>query len=224
MKIMIFGATGMVGRGALRECLRDREVSDILLVSRKSVGFKTPRLQELLLSDFNELEEHKQSLMGYDACFFCLGVSSVGMDDETYKEITYRLTLSVARLLVTLNPQMVFIYVSGHGTDSSERGSRMWARVKGRTENRLLELPFKAKYMFRPGFIQPMHGEVSKVGWVNSVYGWTKPIYPVLRKLLPRFATSTESVGRAMLQVVKQDPAYAVIENDDINRLAARYR
>ncbi|HXI56585.1 MAG TPA: epimerase, partial [Polyangia bacterium] len=175
MRIILFGATGMVGQGALRECLLDPDVSEVLSIGRTpvrrtAVGPTDAKLREQVLADPGDLSSIEGQLVGYDACFFCLGVSSVGMTEAAYRRITYDLTLAAARTLSRLNPGMTFIYVSGAGTDSSERGRSMWARVKGQTENALLALPFKAAYMFRPGIIQPLHGIVSKTPLYRTFY------------------------------------------------------
>jgi len=156
MKIMLFGATGMVGQGVLRECLVDCDVTRVLCVGRKPTGQQHPKLSELVVPDMTDYSAVEDKLSGFDACFFCLGVSSVGMTETDYRRITYDLTLAAAQPLARLNPQMTFIYVSGAGTDSTERGSTMWARVKGATENALMRLPFRAAYMFRPGFTRCM--------------------------------------------------------------------
>ena len=166
MKVIIFGATGMVGQGVLRECLIDPGVESVLSVGRSPTGQQHPRLQEILHDNFFDFSAIEKRLTGYDACFFCLGVSSLGMDAERYRHPTYDLTMAAATTLAKLNPGMVFTYVTGRGTDSTEQGSLMWARVKGKTENDLLKLPFKAAYMFRPAGIQPLHGVRSKTAWV----------------------------------------------------------
>jgi uncharacterized protein YbjT (DUF2867 family) len=158
MRVIVFGATGMVGAGALIECLEDPRVRSILVIGRHSVGVSHPKLRELIRSDFFEYSDAQADLSGYDACFFCLGVSSVGLSEAAYTHLTYDLTLAAARAIVAVNPRLTFCYVSGAGTDSSEQGRAMWTRVKGRTENALLALPFKAAFMFRPAFIQPVKG------------------------------------------------------------------
>jgi uncharacterized protein YbjT (DUF2867 family) len=166
MKVIIFGASGMVGQGVLRECLVDPGVERVLSIARGPCGIQDPKLQEILHDDFFHYSAIESELTGYDSCFFCLGVSSIGMDAERYRHLTYDLTMAAATTLAKLNPGMVFTYVTGRGTDSTEQGPRMWARVKGKTENDLLKLPFKAAYMFRPNGIQPLHGVRSKTGWV----------------------------------------------------------
>jgi uncharacterized protein YbjT (DUF2867 family) len=161
----------------------------------------------------------KGRLSGYDACFFCLGVSAVGMNEEAYRRVNYDLTISVARTLAKLNPPMTLIYVSGAGTDSSERGRIMWARVKGETENALLQMPFKAVYAFRPGYIQPVHGIRTKTKWYGAVYAMMGPLYPVWKLLFPKYVTTTECVGRAMLNVAKRGAAKSVLESQDVNSI-----
>ena len=162
LKVILFGATGMIGQGVLRECLLDPDVTQVLAVSRGPIGQNHEKLRELLHRDFSDFSGSERELSGYDACFYCLGVSAAGMKEADYAHVTYDFALAAARALAKLNPGMTFIYVSGAGTDSSEKGRSMWARVKGRTENALLALPFKAKFMFRPGVIQPMHGITSR--------------------------------------------------------------
>jgi uncharacterized protein YbjT (DUF2867 family) len=220
MKVILFGATGMVGQGVLRECLLDSGVEQVLSVSRSSTGQHSPKLKEILRKDLFDLSGLESSLSGFDACFFCLGVSSVGLSPEDYHRLTYDLTLSVANTLVPLNRGMTFIYVSGTGTDSSEKGRSRWARVKGATENALLRMPFKAAYMFRPGYIHPMHGVVAKTKWVNSFYAVLGPLFPVIRRLAPKYVTTTENMGRAMLHAARHGAPKQVLESNDINALA----
>jgi uncharacterized protein YbjT (DUF2867 family) len=219
MKVILFGATGMVGLGALRECLLDPAVDSVLAVGRSPTGQRHPKLRELLHDNFFDFSAIESELTGYDACFFCLGVSSVGMDEERYRHLTYDLTLSAAVTLARLNPGMVFVYVSGRGTDASERGSLMWARIKGRTENDLLKLPFRAAYMFRPAGIQPLHGIRSKTGWVQAIYVAAAPLLSLLHRLAPAYMTTTEQVGRAMIKVAREGYPKPVLESEDINRL-----
>ena len=219
MRVLLFGATGMVGQGVLRECLLDPGVQRVLAVSRSSIGKRDEKLRELVLPDVADLTEVEAELAGFDACFFCLGVSSVGMSEERYTQLTYDLTLSVAQTLARLNPGMTFVYVSGAGTDSGESGRTMWARVKGRTENALLRLPFQAAYMFRPALIVPMHGVRSKTGWYRVLYALMTPFYPALKALFPNGITTTERVGRAMLAVARRGYSKPVLETRDINSL-----
>jgi uncharacterized protein YbjT (DUF2867 family) len=220
MKIILFGATGMVGQGVLRECLLDANVESVLCISRSATGQRHPKLHEIVRQDLSDLAAIESQLRGYDACFFCLGVSSAGMPEATYRKVTYDLTMAVARTLAALNPGMTFIYVSGAGTDSSEHGRFMWARVKGKTENDLLRLPFKAAYMFRPGFIQPLHGIQSKTPVYRIFYAVLGPLIPMLTALLPRYVTTTERLGRAMIAAASHGGPKAVLESQDINNLA----
>jgi uncharacterized protein YbjT (DUF2867 family) len=211
VKVILFGATGMVGQGVLRECLLDPEVQLVFSLGRSASGQVHPKLREVVRRDLFDLSLLESELTGYDACFFCLGVSSAGLNEEAYAHITYDLTMAAARLLARLNPGMTFIYVSGQGTDSSEKGRMMWARVKGKTENDLLKLPFKA-VMFRPGFIQPMHGITSKTRAYRVLLALFAPIIPALRALFPKQITTTEQVGRAMLKVAKQGAPKPILE------------
>jgi uncharacterized protein YbjT (DUF2867 family) len=217
MKVLLFGATGMVGQGVLRECLLDGGIQRVLSVGRSMTGQTHPKLGELKIDDFMNLSTMEDALTGYDACFFCLGVSSVGMSEDNYRKISYDFTLSVAQTLVKLNPNMTFIYVSGTGTDSSEKGKVMWARVKGKTENDLLKISFKAAYMFRPGVILPLHGVKSKTKLYRVMYQILRPIYPILRK--NKNITTTEQVGIAMINVAKSGYQKPYLENSDINSI-----
>ncbi|PCE22456.1 epimerase [Paraburkholderia acidicola] len=220
MKVVIFGATGMVGQGVLRECLRDADVTKVLTIGRAATGQLDPRLHELVRSDLTQYAGLDDELSGYDACFFCLGVSSVGMKEGDYSRITYDLTLAAASVLARLNPAMTFVYVSGSGTDSSEQGRVMWARVKGRTENALRRLPFKAVYLFRPGVIQPLHGVRSKTRLYHVFYVLLAPLLSTARRLFPAQVQTTESLGRAMLAVARHGAPGAVLEPADLNALA----
>jgi uncharacterized protein YbjT (DUF2867 family) len=217
MRVIIFGATGMVGQGVLRECLVDPGIDRVLVVGRSPTGVRSAKLTEITHDDFTDYSAIEPQLTGFDACFFCLGVSSIGMTEERYRHLTYDITLTAATTLARLNPQMTFTYVTGAGTDSTEQGSRMWARVKGKTENDLLKLPFKAAYMFRPGAIQPLHGVRSKTAWVQAIYTATWPLWSVLRRFSPRLATSTEQMGRAMIHVAREGYPRKVLEMEDIN-------
>jgi uncharacterized protein YbjT (DUF2867 family) len=219
VNVLLFGSTGMVGQGVLRECLLDPGVQRVLAVGRSSTEQRDEKLRELVLPDVADLGAAEAELTGFDACFFCLGVSSVGMSEERYTQLTYDLTLRVAQTLARLSSGMTFVYVSGAGTDSSERGRTMWARVKGRTENALLRLPFKAAYMFRPAAIVPMHGVRSKTWWYRVLYALATPFYPALKAILPNGITTTERVGRAMLAVARRGYSKPVLETRDINSL-----
>ena len=209
----------MVGQGVLRECLLDPEVQQILSIVRTPSGQHHAKLHELIHSNFFDYSEIETQLTGFDACFFSLGVSSAGMDEAKYTHLTYDLTVSAATTLAKLNPQMTFIYVSGAGTDSTERGRSMWARIKGKTENDILKLSFRAAYMFRPGFIQPLHGIRSKTRLYQTVYTVLNPILPLLKFTLPQYVTTTEQVGRAMLQVAKHGYPRRILESKDIDSL-----
>jgi uncharacterized protein YbjT (DUF2867 family) len=212
----------MVGQGVLRECLLDPDVESVLAVVRTASLPQHDKLREIVHQDVYDLATIEGRLSGYNACFFCLGVSSVGMKEETYRRVTYDLTVSVAKTLAKLNPTMTFIYVSGAGTDRTERGRQMWARVKGKTENTLLEMPFKAVYLFRPAYIQPLHGVRTKTAWYGAFYAVMRPFYPVLKKLFPNYVTTTECIGHAMLKITKQGLPKPVLENRDINVMCAK--
>lgn len=209
----------MIGQGVLRECLLDPEVQSVLSVVRAPTGKKHQKLRELIHSDFYNFADIASEFSGFDACFFCLGVSSAGLDEERYRRITYDLTVGVAQLLVTLNPDMTFIYVSGTGTDSSEKGRIMWARIKGQTENAIFRLPFKAACMFRPGIVVPLHGIKSRTPVYRAFYSVLGPLLPLLRRLLPRYVTTTEILGRVMLNVSKFGPPKPILENSDLDSL-----
>jgi len=209
----------MVGQGVLGECLLDPEVESILSIVRRPSGKVHPKLQELVHSDFFDYSSIAEKFKGYDACFFCLGVSSAGMKEPAYRSVTYDLTMAAAQTLVAQNPEMTFIYVSGASTDSSAVGSVMWARVKGETENALLKLPFKEAYMFRPGYIHPMNGIKSSARLTRVLYAVLRPFYPVMKAVIPKLVTTTTQLGRAMLQIAKQGTSKQVLENRDINKL-----
>jgi uncharacterized protein YbjT (DUF2867 family) len=219
MKVILFGATGMVGQGALRECLLDPAVEGVLVVGRNPTGQHHAKLREIRHDNFLDYSAIESDLVGYDACFFCLGISSVGLSEERYRHITYDFTLAAARTLSKLNPAMVFIYVTGRGTDSTAQGQLMWARVKGETENELLKLPFKAAYMFRPAAIQPLHGIKSKTAWYQAIYAVAAPLFGLLKRVAPKYITTTERIGRAMIKVARDGYPKAVLESDDINQV-----
>ena len=216
MRVILFGATGMVGQGVLRECLLDAGVAKVLSVGRSRLKEIDPKIEEIVQKNLFDLSNTETRLSGYDACFFTLGVSSAGMTEADYTHLTYDLTLSIAATLARINPDMTFIYVSGAGTDSAGNGRMMWARVKGRAENDLLRLPFKAAYMFRPGVIQPLHGITSRTGWYRLVYSILAPLTPMLRAF-PKYVTTTEQVGRAMLAVARRGYPTRILESADIN-------
>ena len=219
MKVILFGATGMVGQGALRECLLAPDVESVLAVGRTPSGRSHPKLSELVVTNLHDLAPHEAALTGFDACLFCLGVSAAGLDEAAYRRVTHDLTLSVAGHLSRWNPGMIFVYVSGVGTDSSERGRSMWARVKGETENALLRLPFRAAHMFRPAYIQPVHGAASRTRWLRRLNALATPFFPVLDRLAPRWVTTTERLGLAMLEAARGRITKPVLEPGDIDAL-----
>jgi uncharacterized protein YbjT (DUF2867 family) len=209
----------MIGQGVLRECLLDSGVRRVVTVVRRPTGRNHSKLTELVRPDLTILAPLAEQLTGFDACLFCLGVSALGMTEEQYTSVTYDLTLSIAKTVLRTSPNLTFIYVSGAGTDSSERGRAMWARVKGRTENALLSMPFKAAYMFRPGAIIPLHEIRSSTRWYNAMYAVIKPLYPLLNRIAPTMFTTTEQLGRAMISVARNGYERHVLETADINRL-----
>jgi uncharacterized protein YbjT (DUF2867 family) len=221
MKVILFGGTGMVGQGVLRECLLDERVERVLAVGRSSVGTTHAKLDEIVQDDLSDLSGARDRFTGYDACFFCLGVSSVGLSEDRYRRITYDLTLAAAGTIAAASPGLTFIYVSGQGTDSSGTGRVRWARVKGATENALRELPVRG-YAFRPGFIHPMHGATSRTRLYAVIYRVVAPLYPVLRRIAPGAVTTTKALGRAMIVVAEHGHPTPVLENRDINTVAGQ--
>ncbi len=219
MKVLLFGATGMVGQGVLHECLQAPDVVLVQIVGRTPSGISHPKLRELLHADLWNFAAVENRLSGFDACFFCLGVSASNVSAEEYEHVTYGITLAAAETLVRLNPGMTFIYVSGAGTDSSEQGRTMWARVKGKTENALLRLPFKGAYMFRPGIIEPVHGATSKTSLYRVFYTLSKPLLPLLRWLLPDYVLTTDEIGLAMLKVARTGAPKKILESRDIRAI-----
>ena len=205
----------MVGEGVMLECLKNPAVDEVLLVSRRPYGVALPKIRECIVPDFMKLEDFAAELAGYDACFFCAGVSSVGKSEAVYTRTTYDTTLHFAEALVKLNPGMVFTYVSGMGTDSTEKGRLMWARVKGRTENALARVGFRAEYNFRPGFMRAMPGQMN-LPWGYRAIEW---MYPVLRVVIPNSVSTLEDVGRAMIRCVTQGYPKQTLEVRDINAL-----
>ncbi|MEV6523102.1 NAD-dependent epimerase/dehydratase family protein [Longispora sp. NPDC051575] len=217
MKIILFGATGMVGQGVLRACLLADDVESVLVVGRTPTGRHDPKLRELLQPDLTDLSGVRDQLAGYDACFFCLGVTSAGMNEAEYTRVTYDLTMAAARPLARLNPDLTFVYVSGAGTDSTERGRSMWARVKGRTENAVLDL-FPNGYAVRPAAIQPVHGERSKTRWYRLAYVVATPLFWLLRAVAPRYVTTTEELAGAMLGLARDGYPRRVLESVDFRQ------
>jgi uncharacterized protein YbjT (DUF2867 family) len=221
MQVLIFGATGMIGAGALLEALDDSRVTAVITIGRSASGVSHPKLTEILHQDLLHLDTLRNRMAACDACFFCLGVSAVGLGEAAYAAITYDLTLAAAKAYLGANSNGIFCYISGAGTDSTERGRSMWARVKGRTENALLALGFRHAYMFRPGFIQPVKGVRSKTGWYQALYTLFAPLSPVIRRLFPGLATTTAALGRALLEVAREGYPSPILTTGDINRVAA---
>lgn len=218
MRVILFGATGMVGQAVLRECLRDDGVEGILVIGRSSTGLTHPKLREIVQEDlFDFVDVPDAELHGYDACFFCLGVSAAGMNEADYTRLTFDLTLGWARVLARVNPTMTFIYVSGAGTG----GRAMWAQVKGRTEKALLAL-FPSAYMIRLAMLLPMNREVSKTRWTRITYALFRPLLPLVRVIAPGAVITTEELGRAMIKAVRQGESKRVLENRDLRTLGAK--
>jgi uncharacterized protein YbjT (DUF2867 family) len=222
MNVAIFGASGMVGQGVLMECLRDTGVERVLVVGRSTAGQQDAKLHEILVKDLFDGASYAAELTGLDACFFCLGVSSAGMTEEDYRHLTYDLTIAVAKEIAAHNPSLCFIYVSGAGTDSTERGRTMWARLKGATENALLAMPFRSAFMFRPGIIQPLDGIRSKTRAYRILYMLTAPVLPLLRRAFPNSILTTREIGQAMLAVARNGWSRPVLESKDIHAAATR--
>jgi hypothetical protein len=218
IKAIITGSTGMIGKGVVLECLQSSLVEAILVINRKSLGINHPKLREIIHHDFFDLSVLDSELTGFNTCFFCLGVSSAGMSEKDYYHFTYELTLNFARTVKKLNPEMTFCYISGAGTDSSEKGRTMWARVKGKTENALLTLGFKDSYMFRPGFIRPVKGVRSRTPLYNSLYVILSPVFPLIMRF-PKFATRSETLSKAMILVASGGYEKKVLESLDINEI-----
>ncbi len=218
MKVMVFGATGMVGQGVLRECLIDPGVTHVLSIGRRLTGQRHSKLHEIVHADLMDLSSLEAAMAGYDACFFCIGLTPGKFSEEQYRHVTYRMTMAIAKLLVRSNPAMTFIYVTGVGTDSSEQSKMMWARVKGATENALFGLPFKAVHVFRPAAILPLHGVRSNTGW-DFLYA-IKPLWTLVRWIAPQYYTTTEEIGRAMLAVARKGHGERLLYSDDFRAVA----
>jgi uncharacterized protein YbjT (DUF2867 family) len=218
MKVLLFGATGMVGQGVLLECLKDAGVEQVTTIGRSATAVRDGKLCEIVHKDLGDYAGMEAALSGYDACFFCLGVTSSGMKEAEYDRVTYGFTLAAAEALSRVQPGMTFIYVSGSGTDSTEKGRMMWARVKGRTENALLRLPLEA-YMFRPGLIVPLDGIESKTPSYRFFYKVAAPVLPALGRMLPNQILSTREIGQAMLSVARNGYEKRVLETRDIHRV-----
>jgi uncharacterized protein YbjT (DUF2867 family) len=220
MNILLFGATGMVGQGVLRECLLDPNVQLVVTIGRAATGRQNLKLREIVHPELWNYATIEAELKNFDACFFCLGIGSTGMTEKDYEHVTYGITIAAAATLARLNPKMVFSYVSGTGTDSSEKGRMMWARVKGKTENALLRLPFAAAYMFRPGFIEPANGEVSRTKLYRISYVIAKPFLPLIRLLFRNQILTTHQIARAMLNLVTHPYPKHILEIKDIRAAA----
>ena len=218
MNVLIFGASGMVGQGVLRECLLDPDVAGVTAIGRRASGVRDAKLRDLVHADLWNYSSIEKQLSGFDACFFCLGVSSAGIKEADYERVTYGIAVAAAETLARLNPRMTFVFISGAGADSSEKGRVMWARIKGKTENAILRLPFKG-YVFRPGFIQPLHGIRSRTAVYRMLYTLFAPFMPISRWLFPTQILTTEKIGRAMLQVARRGAPKRVLESGDINAL-----
>lgn len=218
MRVILFGATGMIGGGVLRECLLDPGVDRVLAVGRGKTGQTHEKLREVVLPDLTDYGAVAGEQSGYDACFFCLGISSAGMSEDAYRRVTYDIAVAAARTAVEANPAMTFVFVSGAGSDVTSK--TMWARIKGETENAILALPFRGKFVFRPAFVRPMHGITSRTRSYRILYAFIRPFVPVLETLAPRHVTTTERVGRAMLNVARRGFPKTVLESDDINAAA----
>lgn len=216
--VIITGSTGMIGKGVLLACLNSEEIQEVLLINRSSVGMESPKIKELLLQDFTQVHEYSEELKGYDACFHCMGVSAVGMTEDKYHQLTFGISKSLADPLFELNPDLVFCYVSGTGTDSSEKGRIMWARVKGKTENYILSLGFKKAYMFRPGFVLPEDSIKSKTKLYNTIYVLLTPFYSWIKN--SKNVTTTRKIGKAMVHALTKEFSKSLLENKDINKLA----
>jgi uncharacterized protein YbjT (DUF2867 family) len=219
VNIILFGATGMIGQGVLRLCLLREDVTSVVSVVRKASTQKHPKLREVVLQNIGDIVSVKDELGVPDACFYALGISAAGLSEAEYAKITYDYALAVAAVLVQVNPHMTMCYVSGAGTDSTEKTGAMWAQVKGKTENALLKTGFKQAFMFRPAYIQPLHGEVSKTKSYRIMYTVMGPLYPLWKTLFPKMVTNTETVAKAMLHVAQRGHAKAIIENHEINQL-----
>ncbi len=217
MRVVLFGGSGMVGQSVLRECLLDDDIGQVISVVRRATGTQSPKLHEIVHGDFHDFTALEPELANVDACFFTLGVTSAGMSEAEYRRVTYDITMAAATSLLRVSPQLTFVFISGAGTDSTERGRVMWARVKGAAENALLRMPFKDVYVFRPAVIQPLHGIRSRTASYRIGYAIMSPLMPLLRRMLPKYITTTERLGRAMIAVAKRGAEKKVLESRDIN-------
>ncbi len=219
VRAIITGSTGMIGRGVLLECLDSDDVESVLVINRHSAGMRHPKLKEIIHKDFSDLAAIKHELKGYNTCFFCLGVSSAGLSEQEYYRITYGLTIYFATVVLEQNPEITFCYISGAGTDAMERSRMMWARVKGKTENTLLNMRFKSAYMFRPGFIIPKRNVQSRTPLYNIMYKVMKPFYPLIKRF-SRHVTETDKLALAMIRTVRDGYRKHVLDTADINIIA----
>lgn len=217
--VLITGASGMVGKGVLLECLDSNVIDKVILINRSPIGMNHPKIHEILLKDFTSIADKKAEIGSIDACFYCMGISAVGLDESEYTKITYDTTKAFADVLYELNPQMTFIYVSGTGTNSSEKGRIMWARVKGKTENMVFNKGFNKAYAFRPGFIVPEKGIKSRTPLYNNLLTVFRPLFPLLKKL--KSVTTTTRIGHAMIKTLLKETPEKILENKAINELAA---
>jgi uncharacterized protein YbjT (DUF2867 family) len=220
MRVLLTGATGMIGQGVLRECLSADDVTEVVTVGRTPLGMTHPKLKDVTRPNLFDWSDASELLSGVDACFYCLGVSSGGMSEADYTRVTFDLTLAVATAVKAASPNVTFVFISGASTDATEKGSAMWARVKGKAENVLRTMGFRKLFLFRPGYIQPMDGIVSKTPAYRWMYVVLAPTYPVLKRLFPKMVTSTRQVGRAMLNVTRNGFPKDVLESEDINAAA----
>lgn len=224
MKVIIFGATGMVGQGVLRECLVSPRVGTVLSIVRRPTGRSHPKLREIVHADMHDIAPIAEELAGFDSCLFCLGISSVGLSEQQYADVTHDMTLHVASTLARVNPSMSFVYVSAAGSNLTEKGWVMWARVRGRTENGLFRLPFAHVVSVRPAGIRPLHGIRSHAAYINLAYRVLKPILPFAQRLFPAYMTNSEELARAMLYLAEHRQADPVVENRDFARLARAFK
>lgn len=222
MRVLIFGATGMVGQGVLRECLLDDGVRQVLTLGRKKTGKVHAKLREIEHKDLSDFSSLERELTGLDACFFCLGVTSAGMSEDQYRKVTKDIAVAAAKTLVRLNPGMTLVFVSGAGADTTGKSRIMWARVKGEAENALLAMPFKAVYVFRPAMIQPLHGIQSRTALYRRLYVLLRPLVALMKAVAPGHVTTTEKVGKTMIKAARSGAPKRILESADINALAGQ--
>jgi len=221
VKVIVFGATGMVGQAVVRQCLLEDRVTSVLIVGRSSAGVSDPKVEELIHGDFLDFSSVATELTGYDACFFCLGVSAAGMSEPAYRRVTYFMTMAAARELAERNAKMRFLYISGAGTDSTEHGRTMWARIKGETENAVLSMPFEG-YALRPGYIQPRHGVQSRNKLYRNIYRVTGRLYPALARVAPKYFIASDELALAMINIAANGSEKRILESSDLVRSAAQ--